>query len=299
MAASAPLLAYERLRSAPLSGEAAAQAPAVIAVLHGVTGSSGQLAPFTQQLIDAAAAAAGRPVEAVLINQRGHGGSRNLPFSPPHNVEACTEDALALLRRDLGPQAAPTAILGHSLGGKVALSLLARLAADAALLPKQVWAIDAAAGETDPASFALLLGMLKNLAALQQPLDSLEPVKQAVADVGLPEPAQKYMASRCDQLEGGGFRTTFDPAMTRSMLESYLVHFINGGESDILEGCPEEKARFTAGMAAKHAAGSTGPSADPVQYWEVPGAAHFVPWTHAAELAAAVAPVLAGALAVA
>lgn len=95
---SAPLLACERLRSAPLDGAAAAQDPAVIAVLHGVTGSSGQLAPFAQQLIDAAAVAAGRPVEAVLINQRGHGGSRDLPFLPPHTVDACTTDALALLR---------------------------------------------------------------------------------------------------------------------------------------------------------------------------------------------------------
>lgn len=123
---------------------------------------------------------------------------------------------------------APLAILGHSLGGKVALSMLARLAEEAAPLPKQVrrpapavlycqapavppdlcctvlrhvhtpsadplppraqvWVIDAAAGETPTSSFALLLGMLGGLAALQQPLDSLDPVKQAVADVGLPE----------------------------------------------------------------------------------------------------------------
>lgn len=62
---------------------------------------------------------------------------------------------------------------------------------------------------------------------------------------------------------------------------------------------PGQKARFAAGMAAKQAVCGTGPSTEAVQYWEVPGAAHFVPWTHAAELAAAVAPVLAGALAVA
>lgn len=314
MVASSPLLACERLNSAPLSNQAAAQDPAVIVVLHGVTGSSGQLGPFTQQLIDAAAAAAGRPVDAILLNQRGHGGSRDLPFLPPHNVDACVQDAVALLRHELGPRA-PEAILGHSLGGKVTLGVLARLAEEGAPLPKQVWVIDAAAGETDPASFALLLGMLRSLAALQQPLDSLDPAKRAVADAGLPEPAQMYMASRCEQLGDGRYRTTFDPAMTRALLESYLatdlscvvgappagvqLHFINGGDSDILEGCPEEKARFAAGMAAKQAVCGTGPSTEAVQYWEVPGAAHFVPWTHAAELAAAVAPVLAGALAVA
>ncbi|KAL4429031.1 hypothetical protein ABPG77_006070 [Micractinium sp. CCAP 211/92] len=295
MAAPAPLLACERLRSAALSGAAAAQDPAYIAVLHGVTGSSGQLAPFTQRLIDAAATAAGRPIEAILLNQRGHGASRDLPFPPPHSVDACTDDAVALLRHELGTQA-PLAILGHSLGGKV-------------------WVIDAAAGETPTSSFALLLGMLGRLAALQQPLDSLEPVKQAVADAGLPEPAQMYMASRCEQLGHGRCRTGFDPSLTRALLESYLVtdlshlvsaplpgvqlHFINGGDSDILEGCPEEKERFTAGIAAKRAAGSTGPSTEAVQYWEVPGAGHFVPWTHAAELAATVAPVLASAVALA
>lgn len=188
MAAPAPLLACERLRSAALSGAAAAQDPAYIAVLHGVTGSSGQLAPFTQRLIDAAATAAGRPIEAILLNQRGHGASRDLPFPPPHSVDACTDDAVALLRwalrgrdgappkgaklglwmstnrmlsdvvqhaglagcgpphiaytptcrrHELGTQA-PLVILGHSLGGKVALSVLARLAAEGAQLPKQV-----------------------------------------------------------------------------------------------------------------------------------------------------------------
>ncbi len=60
-----------------------------------------------------------------------------------------------------------------------------------------------------------------------------------------------------------------------------------------------QKERFTAGIAAKRAAGSTGPSTEAVQYWEVPGAGHFVPWTHAAELAATVAPVLASAVALA
>lgn len=62
---------------------------------------------------------------------------------------------------------------------------------------------------------------------------------------------------------------------------------------------PLQKARFEAGMAAKRAAGSGAPTTEAVQYWELPGASHFLPWTHAAELAAAVAPVLAGALALA
>ncbi len=52
-------------------------------------------------------------------------------------------------------------------------------------------------------------------------------------------------------------------------------------------------------MATKQESGGdrSGGSAEPVQYWQVEGASHFVPWTHPAELAAAIAPVLAPALA--
>lgn len=95
--AATPLLAFDRLASQPATADPAA-APALIAVLHGIAGSSSQYAPFVQHLVDAAAASAGRPVEALVINLRGHGGSRDLPLPPPHTMEAAREDVLALLR---------------------------------------------------------------------------------------------------------------------------------------------------------------------------------------------------------
>ncbi|PRW60766.1 alpha beta-hydrolase [Chlorella sorokiniana] len=262
--------------------------------------SSGLFAPFVQQLIDAAAAAAGRPVEALVINLPGHGGSRDLPLPPPHTVKAARDDVLALLRQQLGDVQAPAALLGHSFGAKVSLSIVAQLAEQGAPLPKQVWVIDAAAGLTDPASFAMLSACLRSLEAVQQPAESLETFMRAAADAGLPESAQQYMASRCerDPADPTRFRTSFPPLLPPCwMTTAEKLHCIFGSESTILDGCPEEKARYEAAIAAKRAAGggaSTGP--EPVQYWTVPEAAHFVPWTHPAELAAAIAPVLAPAL---
>lgn len=52
-----------------------------------------------------------------------------IPRSPSTVPDCC--------RHELGPRA-PEAILGHSLGGKVTLGVLARLAEEGAPLPKQV-----------------------------------------------------------------------------------------------------------------------------------------------------------------
>ena len=77
------------------------------------------------------------------MDQRNHGKSGHLPgFDPPHTLEASAADIAALLRKVLGDRPLH-AMLGHSLGGKVALSYL-RQASDPQqshaqmVLPKQV-----------------------------------------------------------------------------------------------------------------------------------------------------------------
>ncbi len=73
---------------------------------------------------------------ALLIDLRLHGASP--AFEPPHTVEACASDLVALSN---ATGLRPTAMLGHSFGGKVALAFLSQDVARTPR-PRQVWIMD-------------------------------------------------------------------------------------------------------------------------------------------------------------
>ncbi len=85
-----------------------------ILLLHGILGSGTNLRGAARALLAEDPAAV-----CVLADLRQHGRSQGLP--PPHTVEACARDLLALART-LPSQ--PTEIVAHSFGGKVALAVL-------------------------------------------------------------------------------------------------------------------------------------------------------------------------------
>ncbi len=84
-----------------------------------------------------------RPWRVLLVDQRNHGKSGHLPgFDPPHTLGASAADIAHLLQDVLGERPLH-AMLGHSLGGKVALSYLQRAeqlqeSQTPMLLPRQV-----------------------------------------------------------------------------------------------------------------------------------------------------------------
>jgi esterase len=85
-------------------------------VLHGLLGRGGNWRTLVRALVDA------HPDwGAVLVDLRMHGDSQG--FTAPHTVEAAALDLQALLPMLPGPV---DGVLGHSLGGKVALAFLAR-----------------------------------------------------------------------------------------------------------------------------------------------------------------------------
>src|SRR5688572_33089052 len=92
------------------------EAPRVALVLHGVFGSGSNFRSLMKSL------AAERPEwRFVLVDLRLHG--RSLEAPPPHSLAACAGD-LAELTRALA--LSPAAVIGHSFGGKVALSYAER-----------------------------------------------------------------------------------------------------------------------------------------------------------------------------
>lgn len=119
-------------------------------VLHGIYGTGKNWGSVARRLVDA--------VEgwgAVLVDLRLHGGS--LDFAPPHTVAACAED---LRRLEQACDLPPTAILGHSFGGKVALL---RAGSDASGL-RQVWIADSTLEAREPDGSAWrILEIVRNL----------------------------------------------------------------------------------------------------------------------------------------
>jgi pimeloyl-ACP methyl ester carboxylesterase len=81
-------------------------------LLHGIYGAGRNWNAVARRFV------AATPDWGVLaVDLRGHGSSDR--GRPPHTVVSCAEDLAALA--DLGSVPAPTGVLGHSFGGKVAI----------------------------------------------------------------------------------------------------------------------------------------------------------------------------------
>lgn len=100
-----------------------------VVFLHGVLGRGANWQGFARKLVTA------RPeLGALLVDLRAHGESR-LP--PPHTFEAATNDVLQLL--DAALRKPLLAVVGHSFGGKVVMTLLEKRAE----LAREAWVLDA------------------------------------------------------------------------------------------------------------------------------------------------------------
>jgi len=92
--------------------QALGQGSATLACLHGFLGSGDNLWPLADAL------KAGH--RSILVDLRGHGRS---PHGRPYTLEGMADDVAETLRAD---GISSTAVLGHSLGGKVAMALALR-----------------------------------------------------------------------------------------------------------------------------------------------------------------------------
>ena len=125
-----------------------------IVLLHGIYGRGRNWAAIARGLV------ARRAEWAVaLVDLRLHGASP--AFNPPHTGAACADDLRDLIARADRWPAPADVVVGHSFGGKVALSLLA----DGPVPPlSQVWIVDStpAPGEPDGTAWRML-GLAREL----------------------------------------------------------------------------------------------------------------------------------------
>jgi pimeloyl-ACP methyl ester carboxylesterase len=175
-------------------------------VLHGVFGSGANWRLFMRRLSTA------RPDWGfVLVDLRGHGRSPMLP--PPHDLDAMVGD-LHALEATFGEPV--DGVIGHSLGGKVALAY-------AATRPDaldSVWVLDSQPGPRNDGDESLSHQVLELLEALPPRFADRNRFVALVEEAGQSRPVAAWLAMSLVR-DGADFRLGMDLAAIRSILEDY------------------------------------------------------------------------------
>ena len=94
----------------------------------------------------------------LLTDLRGHGAAASAGAAgEPHTLDACARDVRRTVAEAIGDAShdgVPEVVIGHSFGGKVALSLAASALEDGLTPPRDVWVMDSLPGPFPASSFA-------------------------------------------------------------------------------------------------------------------------------------------------
>ena len=176
-------------------------------LLHGFFGSGRNWSAIARGVVRA------RPDwDAVLVDLRLHGESRGA--QPPHTVQSCGAD-VARLAASLPPSGGPSALLGHSFGGKVALSTTGLIEPPCI----QTWVID-----STPSAGATAAGaqsMMRLLTQIPGPFESRHAGADAVEQGGFPRFVAEWMATNLVRTEDG-FAWRFDMAEMHALLTDFF-----------------------------------------------------------------------------
>jgi esterase len=162
--------------------------------LHGMLGRGTNWQSFAKRLVDE------RPDwAAVLVDLRMHGASQG--FEPPHTLATAAADLTQLVNALPWPV---SGVLGHSFGGKVALSWLGTSGDVAALSAvRQAWIVDAPPGSRTPDddgdSVPRVLAVLRRL---DRPWESRQAFVVALGEAGISRPTAAWLAQNLERVDG-------------------------------------------------------------------------------------------------
>ena len=211
-------------------------------VLHGILGSGGNWRSFARDLVGRHPA-----WRVLLVDLRNHGESHGAPG--PHTVQACAADLAELATHEGGPEI----VLGHSFGGKIALTYAGTVRPPGL---RQVWVLDAPPdarpGAMEGAGHPIAQ-LLRVLESLPMPLERRGDVVPLLEGQGVPAALAGWMTTNLRRVAGshgqvGGYVWRFDLHGIREMLEDYVrrdawsvvenppegvaVHLVRGERSD-------------------------------------------------------------------
>ncbi|KAL6492773.1 hypothetical protein OROGR_032532 [Orobanche gracilis] len=138
----ADILAYDLVQGADVKWsyilDKTVPEPLTAVLLHGILGSRKNWGTFAKRL-----AQEFPKWQFLLVDLRCHGDSASLKKRGPHTVASAALDVLKLLGQ---LKLTPRVVVGHSFGGKVALSMMDQVAKPLAR-PVRVWVLDATPGK--------------------------------------------------------------------------------------------------------------------------------------------------------
>lgn len=286
-----------------------ASTPLLAVVLHGLLGAGRNLRGFASELFSSVSNVSGSTWKVVLVDLRCHGRSAKERFHGPHTVENAARDVVSTVHANW-PNGKIDVLIGHSLGGKVALEVTRALRSDpaeesAAIKmppPRQTWTLDSIPGiipDPPTGTSAEVLNVLTEVSKIPQPLSSRDELYKHLDAAGLRGVGfQKWLASNLIARSKNEFVFNFDIPGVKEMFESYRrteywnllqhppekteIHIVKAMRGGRWKG--EMSDRLNAAAAASH--GKT-------VLHEMPHAGH---WLHAEDpkgLAAIMAPIVA------
>jgi esterase len=200
------MLAHQRVPSG--TGNPAA---GTVLFLHGALGRGRNWRTVARRLVQA------RPErEAVLVDLRLHGDSRDLPG--PHTLKAAADD-VETLARSLDPPV--RGVIGHSFGGKVALAWAARTASPLA----EVWLLDSPPGARgEQPGLEDTLQVLRALEGVPYPVPSRQAFVDHLAKGGFSEGLAQWLATNLEHQDDGSYRLALDLGAIGELLADYVHH---------------------------------------------------------------------------
>lgn len=236
------MLHHERVRAS--SGTPSAS----FVFLHGILGSGSNLRSLARRYVEACPS-----WEVVLVDLRGHGRSEH--GLAPHDLVACADDVTRVAESLALPM---RAILGHSFGGKVAMTVTARhdALAHAVLVDAMPGARPAGRGSEHTLR---VLGLLE---ALPPTFATRDAFVDGLAASGLERTTATWLAMSLVR-RGDALVLSYDLAQIRTLLDDYFAadlwplferpsaaarHVVIGARSEVFG--PADRARMEACAAS-------------------------------------------------
>lgn len=181
-------------------------------VLHGALGSGQNFRGFVRKLV------ARRPdYQLVLVDLRCHGGSHGAPL--PHTLENAARD-LSVLSESLtqgNGARTPSVVIGHSLGGKVALEYAQKYGQGLA----QVWALDSDPGPQIAGEEHEVARVMTAVRALPAPITKRQQVVTSLLEQGLSRGLATWMTTNIER-DGDHYRLTLDLDGIEQLVADYF-----------------------------------------------------------------------------
>jgi pimeloyl-ACP methyl ester carboxylesterase len=239
-------LFYEILRSGNISKK---KEENIGVVLHGLLGTGRNLRTFASQLLKEVSSET-NDWTFVLMDLRHHGKSHGY-FVPqgPDNVENTAKDVIQTMGQIWSTggrlettKFKQTVLIGHSLGGKVALSVTKQLSENQNSLPvpSQTWLLDSSPFQIrnrDSGTSSDVLRVLEAIRGIKMPLVSRDQLYTELDAQGFSKGLQQWLGSNLINDGDGKYTWNFNFDGVVSMFDSYLETSMEGFLAKPPHGC--------------------------------------------------------------